>query len=219
MRDLLKSLLFVLLESFPFGVTLFLNGNVSEQWRLGLFLVFLGIALPNWYYREVRYARVRKIERFQEDAETVLSMMLQIFLSSNMVAPEVRANVMLLRKEKLKIVAYCGHYREAELEMEWQIGQGACGRAIAENKPFEYDAESERGMSAMAQMTAVHREITRDIRSVVSFPIYPGGERGEKRPVGVLNLDCHLSMSSSGLNQETVRDKAMQIAGIIGRLL
>jgi len=151
---------------------------------------------------------------------------------------DVRANAMLPQRRRtishdggLSItvetdtflqIAYCtAEYEEIELNREWDLGQGWCGKAYQENVQYEArQSASDAGWSQPWQTTPEQDKATEHIRSVLSTPIYDPSDENEDDPIGVLNIESESPITETGLHDEAIQDEiAQRYAAEIGTLL
>lgn len=89
-------------------------------------------------------------------------------------------------------------YKASELELIYNINIGCCGTALYENEQIAYDSilshETLKGLSE------THREVTRNIKSILSTPVYSPKDEGQKRPIAILNFDSKDDILTTGFN-------------------
>lgn len=137
---------------------------------------------------------------------------------------EIRINVMKLRrkyfqpwKRFLKIDFYCGDYSEAELEQKYLVNVGCCGSAVKENTIVFFDAN--QAQAPYRGMTATQRDVTRDVRSILSAPIYRPSDSLKNSPIGVINLDSKSLVTSTGFKDSNIQALVPPYAEVIGPFL
>lgn len=140
---------------------------------------------------------------------------------------ELRANVMIAEKrfstgllptrESYLTMKYdAGNYPDAEREQEYVVGEGCAGTCFAENDPTYYPSDC--GAQIEESLSATKREITEEIDSILSVPIYSNNNT-EREPIGVLNIDSPQPLSDTGFDKEVVQTLAMRHASVVGDII
>lgn len=156
--------------------------------------------------------------------------------------PEVRANVMFLRRRNtnplkdnrqrpdvrswertLRLEASCGDYETtAEDELEWKTDEGVVGRAMNESAQeiwAKLDYDDGGRIQEGWNLTDAQTERTSHIESLLCVPIYLPSDEEKSNPIGVLNLDCEADLSESCFGDESIREKMINSANIIGGIV
>lgn len=156
--------------------------------------------------------------------------------------PEIRANVMFLRRrnmnpfaddrrrpdirlwdQTLKLEAAHGDYETtAEDKLEWKTDEGVVGRAMNESAQeiwatLDYDDGGR--IQAGWNLTDAQTERTSHIQSLLCVPIYLPSDREKSNPIGVLNIDCEADLSESCFGDKLIREKVINSANIIGGIV
>lgn len=156
--------------------------------------------------------------------------------------PEVRANVMFLRRRNLNVLsdgrrrgdvqpwektleieATHGDYEStAENQLEWKMNEGVVGRAMNESAQeiwatLDYD-DSGRIQEGW-NLTDAQVQRTSHIQSLLCVPIYLPGDETKSNPIGVLNVDCESNLSKSRLGDEAIREEVINNANVIGGIV
>lgn len=140
---------------------------------------------------------------------------------------ELRANVMIAEKrfstgllptrESYLTMKYdAGNYPDAEREQEYVVGEGCAGTCFAENDPTYYPSDC--GAQIEESLSATKREITEEIDSILSVPIYSNNNT-EREPIGVLNIDSPQPLSDTGFDKEVAQTLAMRHASVVGDII
>ena len=152
--------------------------------------------------------------------------------------PEVRLNVMLLRRRNwkvwnqsrrvwpwqrtLKIEASYGDYEsQREMGIEWRTHEGVAGAAVNDGANEVWSDLGDSGVDVQAEwhMTDKQHTRTRQLDSVLSVPIYLPSDETKSNPVGVLNVDSESPLSETGFDEGKIRDKAIYYANLIGAIV
>lgn len=145
-------------------------------------------------------------------------------------AVSVRANVMMLRRKRnipflgrligsdyLRIDFAFGSYTEAEMELSYGKGIGCSGAAIEKNTQVTFDrneaADTEHTLSA------TQREVSRNVMSILSVPIYRPEDQNYSTPIGVLSIDSSDPVSATGFNEEDIVNMASSHSTMLGFIL
>ena len=137
---------------------------------------------------------------------------------------DLRVNVMQRRRKVvppwqmfLRIEFFKGDYTQAEKEQEYLFDIGCCGTALAVNNQIFFDART--AQEPYKGMTATQREVTEDVRSILSTPIYKAKDDYRSSPIGVLNLDSRSYITETGFDQRALQSVPAQYAELVGALL
>lgn len=152
--------------------------------------------------------------------------------------PEVRVNVMLLRRRNwkvwnqsrrvwpwektMKIEATYGDYQSnREESLEWRTYEGLAGAGVNKrsNEVWSNLEETEQDLQSVWQLTDDQYSRTKHINSVLSVPIYLPSDSEKNNPAGVLNIDSESPLSETGFDQEDVREVAIYYANLIGAIV
>ena len=130
--------------------------------------------------------------------------------------PSIRLNVMdvrggLLRNRYLQMAVCTTGYREAEVELQWLVGQGACGLAWREKRQVAGGGDD----FTSDTLSNTQREVCRDVKSVLSTPIKPRNRRIQ----GIMNVDSTVQTAAQlRLKKQDVQDIAQVYGDIIAEL-
>lgn len=225
-----------------FGVLYYVFGIVisvavvhaTEVWQQTA-LVVVGLVLSGGVYRYESVRQRRKV------AENKLEPLLEDILLPEVVEayedrvvdpPDVRANVMFLRRrdllplgnsrklwpwqKSLQVDFAVGDYSDfEETDLKWAVDEGACGTAIEYNRMVNSDLEEVEIHEW--DMTTKQLNATRHLGSVLSIPIYTPEDEQKNRPVGVLNLDSEAHLDETEFN--SVGKGLKEYANYIGMLV
>lgn len=150
-------------------------------------------------------------------------------IRANVIIPQQRRtishkgglNVEFETEEFLQIAYSTDDYQPIELNREWSLDQGWCGKAYAENVQYEAkQSASDGGWSQPWGTTPEQDKATEHLRSVLSTPVYKPSDEAEENPIAILNLESESSITETGLHGEEVQDEvAERYAAEIGTLL
>lgn len=136
----------------------------------------------------------------------------------------VRVNVMIPRKNfkffgksLLQMEFFTEDVKEAETYLIFYENQGASGKALHDNEQVYFD--SERTQDQYRGMTPIQRDITRDVKSILSTPIYSPSDEGKSNLIGILNFDSFQSIATTKFDTEEIRNIGSRFAEIIGSFL
>lgn len=205
---------------YAFGVLVsVIAANVQSLWWQSL-VVVTGILLAGIVYhfnstRQQRRIVDEKLEPLLEDL--IFPMIVDEYEQLVDDSPEVRVNVMLLRrrdifplgnsrklwpwKRSLKVEFASGDYGDFnERDVKWAIDEGVCGTAIEYNKMIWSDLEEVEIHEW--NMTRNQLNATQHLGSVVSIPIYVPEDESKDHPVGVLNVDSRASLDETQFDRD-----------------
>lgn len=94
--------------------------------------------------------------------------------------------------ESLRVayVADEADYRSGELDLAFDVGQGCCGRVVAENDQFVSVSPSHTaGWDSAWGTTPLQDRATRHLNVIVGTPIYRPSDDRKEHPVGVFVVD------------------------------
>lgn len=129
---------------------------------------------------------------------------------------QFRYNVMEVRRrllsKYLSITVCTQGHSEAELEIEWRKGYGACGNAWKDRDQVIFDDQD----AFRHKLTKTQEEITSKVKCVLSTPI----TSRSGRVLGILNVDSVTHNSdAAGLKTERFRNTAKTYAELLARIL
>lgn len=116
--------------------------------------------------------------------------------------------------QSLRIRYWRGDYKPSELELEWSSGSGSCGIALARNQPIYFDREA--GEERHLNVPAIHKDVTSNIGSILSVPIY---RPDSKAPIGILNVDHARGVEYTKFDGEAIQTAVIKAAALIGIVL
>ena len=128
----------------------------------------------------------------------------------------LRYNIMEIKgmpfRKYLKIANCSSSYSPAEKEIQWEKGNGACGRAWQDRKQIVYDIND----SYQHNMTGSQEELTSNVKCCICTPII--GPLGHIK--GTLNIDSISDyISKAQLNSDKIKDRADAYAKLISYIL
>jgi hypothetical protein len=129
----------------------------------------------------------------------------------------VRKKIWPFRQKFLHIDYFMGNYSTAEKEQEYLENIGCCGTAIHENTPISFDTK--RAQEPWKGMSATQRDVTRDVKSILSIPIYRPKDESKRSPIAVLNLDSKNLIKKTGFDKAGLQRLAARYAELIGGIL
>jgi hypothetical protein len=136
----------------------------------------------------------------------------------------IRINIMMTKKKYylfgknyLSIDYSCPDYPQAEKEQRYYTDIGCCGSVLQYSEQIYYD--SRLFQETLKGMSATQREITKNIGSILSSPIYSPYDKERKKPIGVLNIDSSHDINITGFNEKTIQQFTANRATLIGYLL
>lgn len=209
---------------YVFGVLVsVIAANIQSLWTQGA-VVVAGIVLAGGAYyfdsaRQHRRVSDEKLEPLLTDL--VLPTIAKDYEQLVDDPPEVRVNVMLLRrrdvfplgtarklwpwKQSLKVEFAHGDYTNfSEDDIKWAIDEGVCGTAIEYNKMIWSDLEEVEIHEW--DMTQNQLNATQHLGSVISIPIYVPEDESKDHPVGVLNVDSQANLDRSQFDREVGKE-------------
>lgn len=81
-------------------------------------------------------------------------------------------------------------YREGELDLEFDVGQGCCGRAIEESDQVVSISPSYTHAWDSVWKTTDHQDrVTRHLNVIIGTPIYRPDDENKEEPIGVFIID------------------------------
>lgn len=200
-------------------LTLF-NGDVADWPAWGKWLMVGGLTLLT-IIGAYASTLVPLLSVHDNHLNTYYLVFLQAFLEEyERLAPggAARANVMMVRgplwSRGLKMVGSEPDYPAHELDFTFPKGIGCCGEAWKTRRPHWYDTVRQPG--AIKDMTPAQKELTKSLSSILSVPIFRPGDSGQRRVVGVLNLDSQKAVDQTRFDQEDVAKLALNYAGLVG---
>lgn len=205
---------------YAFGVLVsVIAANVQSLWGQGL-VIAGGIFLAGvvYHFNSMRRRRrivEEKLEPLLEDL--IFPMIVNEYEELVDDPPEVRVNVMLLRrrdvfplgnsrklwpwKRSLKVEFAHGNYSNFnEYDVKWAVDEGVCGTAIEYNKMIWSDLETVEIHEW--DMTRNQLNATKHLGSVLSIPIYVPEDESKNHPVGVLNIDSRANLDETQFDRE-----------------
>jgi hypothetical protein len=138
----------------------------------------------------------------------------------------LRINVMIVRRKYLHpwqrylIIDYfypLESYKPSELELIYSENIGCSGTALYENEQIAYD--SMLSHETLKGMPETHREVTMNIKSILSTPIYSPKDEWQRKPIAILNFDSTDDSVITGFNDAIIQEIAANRASLIGGLL
>jgi hypothetical protein len=137
---------------------------------------------------------------------------------------DVRFNVMEVRRRfglagsrSLTMMFNRGGYTAGEQALVYNEGDGACGRALAENDVVWFDRSARQQVPV--RMPPIHEDVTRDVISVLSIPIYRVDDEQKARPIAIINLDSKLTIEHTKFDDPKVQELVMRSSGHLGIIL
>lgn len=188
--------------------------SLSDPDRVGLLLATICITSLTYYFgsyvplrrtlgasRQTSFSlAVQKIiEDYRTKSGTNATIRANVMRAGRRIAPPPRRGHWPPFQKRLEFICHYGDYRPSELEQEFPVNVGCCGTAFHDNSQTSFD--SVRGGEVLKGMDSVQRDVTSHVRSILSTPIYPVGDKTFERPIGIFNLD-----SVDGSIQETKFD-------------
>lgn len=208
---------------------------------LNLFVV-LGVILAGVGVSYYEYANTR-IQPASDELQAVLEgqvldRLIADYNELHSTPPEIRANVMLLRRrnwklwqgtrrvspweQTMQIEASNGDYNSTgESSLEWRRHEGVAGAGINKraNEVWTNLDHDEPDPRAQWNLTDRQYDRTSHLNSVLSVPIYLPSDEEKTNPVGVLNLDSQAQESETEFDTERVRETAIYYANVIGAIV
>jgi len=135
----------------------------------------------------------------------------------------MRFNIMRIKKRFL----FCGSkylysafktpgYKNSELEQIYRENQGCCGTALHEREQIFFDSERLDTVNRLYKnMTATQREITGEIKSILSTPIYSNYRN--KAPIAILNIDSFVNISFTKFDDNAVQEIASKMSVLFSK--
>lgn len=212
-------------------------GGVILNLCIVIGVVLAGVGLSYYEYRETR------IQPASDELQTVLEQqvldrLVEEYDESHSDPPEIRVNVMLLRRrnwkfwqatrrvypweQTMRIEASCGDYdHSGESSLEWRTHEGVAGAAVNERASEVWtDLDgTEPDVQAEWKLTDEQYARTSHLNSVLSVPIYLPSDEEKTNPVGVLNLDSTARESATEFDTKHVRETAIYYANVIGAIV
>lgn len=139
----------------------------------------------------------------------------------------LRANIMHLNRGQQTIIAHVGMDYSADRNIVFNEGQGCCGAAARDQEPFVAKLE-ELGYNTSYEnlidpetrtarwgITGEQWEITRDLKSLLSIPIFDS--RYSERVIGVLNFDDKIPFAASKFDEGELWLTLLEDARVMSR--
>lgn len=212
-------------------------GGVLEALIVIILLIIIAGVLSFYEYQEIRVQRESEELRTVLE-EQVLPRLVNEYSQKNPSPPEIRSNIMILRRrnwkvwnqsrriwpweQTLKIEATFGDYdTHREEVLEWRTHEGVAGAAVNDRSSEMWSDLGNTDIDIQSEWQLTDDQYTRTdhLNSVLSVPIYLPSDESKTNPVGVLNLDSEQGLSDTGFDQEEVRETAIYWANLIGAIV
>ncbi len=135
----------------------------------------------------------------------------------------MRFNIMRIKKRFI----FCGarylyfafqtpDYKNSELEQIYRENQGCCGTALREREQIFFDSNRIDTVRRLYKnMTATQLEITEEIKSILSIPIY--SNYSDKTPIAILNIDSFNNILLTKFDDNDVQEIASRMSMLFGK--
>lgn len=221
---------------YAFGVLVsVIATSIRSLWMQGI-VVAVGIVLAGtaYYFDSARQHRRVADEKLEPLLKDLIFPMIKTDYDQLIDdSPEVRVNVMLLRRRdvfpfgnarklwpwqrSLKVEFARGDYTDfSEDDIKWAVDEGVCGTAIEYNKMIWSDLE---GVEVHEwDMTQSQLNATQHLGSVISIPIHVPEDESKDHPVGVLNIDSQANLDRTQFDRDLGKE-LKRYANYIGSLV
>jgi hypothetical protein len=208
---------------YTLGVAVSLYATDLQAWGIVILFVTLVLSFLVYYVQIYQPAVALR----QAEVEKILTLVFRDMEEEyRTVVPgdyTLRVNVMRLRRRfivgprRLRIEYFRGSFSDAELELEFLMDTGCCGTAVAENSTVWFDARENH--EPYKGMSAIQRQVTSSLKSILSVPIYRPGDTEGKHPIGVIGLDSTHHVNETRFNDPNVQKVVLARVGLIGGII
>lgn len=112
---------------------------------------------------------------------------------------------------------YKGDFSGAELEQEYDRGVACCGSALEAKQIIVFDAE--KAHEPYKGMTHTQREVTSQVKSIISIPVLQANGKSTGDPIAILSLDSFSPVNESGFFEQDAQSLAREYAELASGLL